>query len=88
MTMKIYFDKQKDGYEIGWSGFVERSLACRFCESGIAVPFGVHEAREEAAKEARKADLLKKREEAKAENATSKKAPKRSKAVKKVFKKL
>jgi len=40
--MHIYFNKDKDGYKNGWSGYVERTLARRFCENGIAIPYQKH----------------------------------------------
>lgn len=42
MTMHIYFNENKDGYKKDWSGYVERSLARRFCENGIAIPYQTH----------------------------------------------
>ena len=42
MTMHIYFKQDKDGYKDGQSCYVERSLARRFCENGIAVPYQTH----------------------------------------------
>ena len=42
MTMHIYFNQDKDGYKNKWSGYVERSLARRFCENGIAIPYQKH----------------------------------------------
>lgn len=42
MTMHVYFNEDKDGYKAGWSGYVERSLACRFCDRGIATPYQKH----------------------------------------------
>jgi hypothetical protein len=64
MTMHIYFKKDKDGYKNGWSGYVERSLARRFCENGIAVPYQQHEDELYDAEQAKKAELLKKKAEA------------------------
>jgi len=40
--MHIVFQKDKDGYKKDWSGYVERSLARRFCEDGIAIPHITH----------------------------------------------
>jgi len=40
--MRIYFNQDKDGHKAGKSYFVERSLARRFCDSGIAIPLQTH----------------------------------------------
>ena len=94
MTMHIYFEKDKDGYKAGFSGYVERTLARRFCENGIAIPYqkhldNVYDA-EQAAKKAKskddenkKAELLKKKESEKTEKADSKKLKKAEKSAKK-----
>lgn len=42
MTMHIYFKQDKDGYKKDQSCYVERSLARRFCENRIAVPYQTH----------------------------------------------
>ena len=42
MTMHIYFKQDKDGYKDGQSCYVERSLARRFCENRIAIPYQTH----------------------------------------------
>ena len=94
MTMHIYFEKDKDGYKKGFSGYVERTLARRFCENGIAIPYQNHldnvydaeqaaKAGKEKAEEAKKAELLKKKEAEKVEKADSKKSKKTEKSVKK-----
>lgn len=42
MTMHIFFNQDKDGYKKDSSCYVERSLARRFCENGIAIPYQKH----------------------------------------------
>ena len=42
MTMHIYFNQDKDGYKEGQSCNVERTLARRFCENGVAIPYQKH----------------------------------------------
>jgi len=42
MTMHIYFNQDKDGYKEGQSCYVERTLARRFCEIGVAIPYQKH----------------------------------------------
>ena len=42
MTMHIVFKRDKDGYKEGWAGYVERTLARRFCDEKIAVPYKTH----------------------------------------------
>jgi len=93
MTMHIYFEKDKDGYKKGSSEYVERSLARRFCENGIAIPYQTHldnvydaeQVVKKAAKaeKEKKAKLLKDKKAAKAEKAVSKKPGKSEKAIKK-----
>jgi len=82
MTMHIFFNKDHDGYKKDWSGYVERALARRFCTEDIAIPYQKHLDNIYDAKQARKADLLKKKESTKIKKADSKKVKKRSKAVK------
>lgn len=91
MTMHIHFNQDKDGYKNGWSGYVERTLARRFCDNGIAIPYQKHldnvydreQAKKEAAAE-KKAELLKEKESAAmTTKADSKKQKKSERAVKK-----
>jgi len=42
MTMHIVFQVNKDGYKTGQSCYVERSLARRFVENGIAITHQQH----------------------------------------------
>ena len=42
MTMHIVFQADKDGYKKDQSCYVERSLARRFCENGIAITHQEH----------------------------------------------
>lgn len=42
MTMRIVFQKDKDGYKQDQNCFVERSLARRFVENGIAITHKQH----------------------------------------------
>ena len=91
MSMRITFLKDHDGHNAYKDYFIERMLACRFCENGIALPYStymesVKKATEvalkekAAAEEKKKAELIKKREDAKdMETAISKKAKKREK---------
>lgn len=81
--MKLHFLVDKDGYKRGDAKFVERTLGRRFCENGVAIPYQQYQSEEEE----RKSELLKQREKEQAGNAASKKAPKRTKAVRKVVKK-
>ncbi len=94
MTMHIYFQKDKDGYKKGFSGYVERSLARRFCENGIAIPYETHlnnlydaeqaeKKAKEKAEEQKKADLLEKKEKPETEKSDSKKQKIAEKSVKK-----
>lgn len=86
MTMHIFFQKDKDGYKSGWSGYVERTLARRFCENDIAIPYQKHldnvfEA--ELALEKAKAEMLKKKETTTVKKTVSRKPSQAEKAVKK-----
>ena len=86
MTMHIYFNQDKDGYKKDWSGYVERSLARRFCENGIAIPYqkhldDVYDA--ERALEKAKAEMLKKKETTTVKKTVSRKPSQAEKAVKK-----
>jgi len=61
MTMHIFFNQDKDGYKKDQSCYVERTLARRFCDEGIAIPYQTHlddiyetEQAEKAAKQAEK----------------------------------
>lgn len=77
MTMHIYFNVDKDGHKAGESKYVERSLARRFCENGIAVPYqkhldNVYDA-EFATAEAEKAEQKAAKAQAKADEAEEKK---------------
>ena len=40
--MRIVFNKDFDGHKAGKEYYVERSLARRFCEDGIAIPIQKH----------------------------------------------
>ena len=42
MTMHIVFQTDKDGYKKDQSCYVERSLARRFCENGVAITHQKH----------------------------------------------
>lgn len=93
MSMRITFLKDHDGHKINKDCFIERTLACRLCENGIALPYSTYIESIKAAKETalkekaiadaeerKKAELIKKREDAKnIETAISKKAKKREK---------
>ena len=91
MSMRITFLKDHDGHKANKDYFIERTLACRLCENGVALPYStymesVKKATEVAlkekiaAEEKKKAELIKKREDAKnIETAISKKAKKREK---------
>ena len=86
MTMHIYFKKDKDGYRKDWSGYVERSLARRFCRDGFAIPYQdhlneVYEA--EKAEADRKAALLAEKNRRRREKAASKKQKKSEKSTRK-----
>ena len=88
--MRITFLKDHDGHKANKDYFIERTLACRLCENGVALPYSTYiesvkkatevALKEKAAEEKKKADLIKKREDAKdIETAISKKAKKREK---------
>ena len=79
--MHIVFQQDKDGYKKNQTCYVERSLARRFCDNGIAITYQRHLDNIFDAKQVKKAELLKKRDK-KPDKAISKKATKRSKAVK------
>lgn len=90
MTMHIYFNQDKDGYKNGWSGYVERTLARRFCENGIAIPYqkrldNVFDAEQAAikAKEVARAEKEKADAEKKAELLKKKKSDEKEKAYSK-----
>ncbi len=94
MTMHVYFNQDKDGYKKDWSGYVERTLARRFCENDIAIPYQKHldnvydidqaEKKAKAHAEAeKKTELLKKKESIAIEKADSKNQKKGEKSVKK-----
>jgi len=90
MTMCIVFTEDKDGYKVGQSCYVERTLARRFCENGVAITHQrhldlVYDAKQAEKKldEERKAEFLAKKEKAKSEKGFLKKVEKREKAVKK-----
>lgn len=92
MSMRITYLKDHDGHKAYNDYFVERTLACRLCENGVALPYVTYKESVEkatevalkekaAAEEKKKAELIKKREDAKnIETAISKKAKKREKA--------
>ena len=52
MTMHVYFKRDKDGYKAEWSGYVERTLARRFCEDGVAMPYNEYVEKTKAAAQA------------------------------------
>ena len=73
MTMHIFFNTDKDGYKKDQSCYVERSLARRFCENGVAIPYQQHidnvydaDQAEKKSKEAEKSKKEKADEEKKA----------------------
>jgi len=94
--MRIVFNKDFDGHKAGKEYYVERSLARRFCEDGIAIPIqkhldNIHDAEQakiaaekkilaEKAKDDAKAEAEKEKEE---EEEPVKKVTKRKKEVKK-----
>ena len=41
MSMKIVFLRDYPDYEVGWEGFVSRSLGSRLCYQEIAVPYSI-----------------------------------------------
>lgn len=84
MSMRITYLKDHDGHKAYKDYFIERTLARRLCENGVALPHvtyleSIKKATEEAL-EKKKADLVKNRENTEAETAISKKAKKREKA--------
>ena len=86
----LVFNKDFEGHKSGKQEVVELSLGRRYIELGVAVPLSVHldkraaeKAKAAKADEAKKAELLKKKEEAEIEKADSKTAKRRSKEVKK-----
>jgi len=81
MTMHIYFNQDKDGYKNKWSGYVERSLARRFCENGIAKPYQTHIDDLYDAEQ-----LILKAQEAKAEKVEKAKEAKKAKALQAIVK--
>lgn len=83
MSMRITYLKDHDGHKAHKDYFIERTLARRLCENGVALPHvtymeSIKKATEEALR-LKKADLIKKREDAESETAISKKAKKREK---------
>lgn len=90
MSMRITYLKDHDGHKAYKDYFVERTLARRLCENGVALPYVTYAERvkkaTEAAEEKKKADLIKKREDSEAETAISKKAKKREKTRVKIDK--
>jgi len=80
--MHIVFIKNYDIYKAGKEYTLERTLGARMCEMGVAVVYTdwVNMESEKAAD--KKAKALKAKEDAKRKTATSKKAFRRSKAVK------
>jgi len=89
-TIVIVMNRDFDGYKSGKQYSIELSLGRRYIENGYAVPLSVHldkraaeKAKAAKADEAKKAELLKKKEEAEIEKADSKTAKRRSKEVKK-----
>lgn len=88
--MRITYLKDHDGHKAHKDYFVERTLARRLCENGVALPYvtylkSIKKATEEAL-EKKKADMVNKREDPEAETAISKKAKKREKAKVKIDK--
>ena len=82
--MHIVFLKAYDIYKAKADYILERTLAARMCEMGLAVPYSVYldiQAKEKAAK-IKAAEAAKAKAKAKKETATSKKVAKRSKAIK------
>lgn len=85
MSMRITYLKDHDGHKAYKDYFVERTLARRLCENGVALPHvtymeSIKKTTEEALK-LKKAELVKKREDSEiSETAISKKAKKREKA--------
>ena len=41
MSMKIVFLRDYPDYEVGWEGFVPRSVGSRLCYQEIAVPYSI-----------------------------------------------
>ena len=86
MTMKVYFNEDKDGHKKGEARFVERSLARRFCENGIAIPYqkhldNIYEA--EQANIEKEKNILAEKEKAKKEKDEESKKGSKKKEVKK-----
>lgn len=84
--MRLYFLKDFDGHKEGEHKFVELSLGRRYCENGIAIPYGDYLDKLEQEKRAaaeQKAEELKAKKETAApkKRATSKRASTRKKAV-------
>ncbi len=77
MTMKIVFQKGKDGYKKDQVCFVERSLARRFCENGIAIP---HQKHLDNVYDAEQAEIKAKAEAEKVESEEKAKADEKKKA--------
>ena len=82
MSMRITYLKDHDGHKMYRDYFVERTLARRLCENGVALPYITYleKKKAEEALEKKKADLVKNREDSETETAISKKAKKREKA--------
>lgn len=90
MSMHITYLKDHDGHKAYKDYFVERTLARRLCENGVALPYvtyieSVKKVTEEAL-EKKKADLVKKREDTEHETAISKKVKNREKTKIKIDK--
>ena len=88
MTMHIHFLKDFEAFKLGDNKFVERALARRYCENGIAIPYQDYleriEREKQEAKEKKAAELkAKKAAAAPKKEATAKRPRTRKKAVKK-----
>ena len=84
MSMRITYLKDHDGHKAHKDYFVERTLACRLCENGVALPYVTYleqiKKATAVALEKKKTDLVNKKEIPEVEMAISKKAKKREKA--------
>lgn len=90
MSMRITYLKDHDGHKAHKNYFVERTLARRLCENGVALPYVTYmESVKKATKDApekKKADLVKNREKVETKTAISKKAKNREKTKIKIDK--
>jgi translation initiation factor IF-2 len=96
MTMRIVFQKDHEQYKKDDVKFIERTLAVKFCENGIALPFNTHQenikreelARKEAEAKAKaekeKAErLIAEKKKSEKEKADSKKPKQAERSIKK-----